>query len=178
MTYPILMAAETADGGSSIWVTLLMVAALVAFFYFVMYRPQKKQDKQVQEMRDSLVVGDEITTIGGIIGKIISIKEETCMIETGRDKTRIRILKSAVRRVDVPDEAARALAAEKRAADAKKAEEELAAKEAEMKAKRAEELANKKAKKAQKGKKTEVEAPAKTSEEVTKDTPAEDKTEE
>ena len=55
-------------------------------------------------MRDSLQVGDEITTIGGIIGKIVSVKEETCMIETGRDKTRIRILKSAVKTVDVKAE--------------------------------------------------------------------------
>ena len=53
------------------------------------------------EMRNKLMVGDEITTIGGIIGKIISIKEETVMIETGHDRTKIRILKSAVRNVDV-----------------------------------------------------------------------------
>ena len=55
-------------------------------------------------MRDGLQVGDEITTIGGIIGKIVSVKEETCVIETSRDKTRIRILKSAVKTVDVKAE--------------------------------------------------------------------------
>ena len=52
-------------------------------------------------MRNGLQVGDEITTIGGIIGKIVSIKEETVMIETGHDRTKIRILRSAVRNVDV-----------------------------------------------------------------------------
>ena len=62
---------------------------------------KKKQEKQVNEMRNQLMVGDEITTIGGILGKIISIKEETLMIETGHDRTKIRILKSAVRNVDV-----------------------------------------------------------------------------
>jgi len=66
-----------------------------------MIRPQKKQEKEINDMRNNLQVGDEITTIGGIIGKIISIKEETIMIETGHDRTKIRLLKSAVRCVDV-----------------------------------------------------------------------------
>ena len=70
-------------------------------FYFFMYRPQKKQEKETNSMRNGLQIGDEITTIGGIIGKIVSIKEETMIIETGRDHTRIRLLKTAVRTVDV-----------------------------------------------------------------------------
>lgn len=176
MTLHYLAALESSSGtGSGLegWVSILMIVAIIVLFYFIFMRPQKKQEKQVQEMRDSLVVGDEITTIGGIIGKIVSIKDETCMIETGRDKTRIRILKSAVRRVDVPDEAARALAAEKRAADEAKAAEERAAKEAELKAKRAEEIANKK------GKKTAKSAPAQAEEKTAAKTEeTEDKTEE
>ena len=52
-------------------------------------------------MRNNLQVGDEITTIGGIIGKVVSIKEETLVLETSHDRTRIRILKTAVSRVDV-----------------------------------------------------------------------------
>ena len=59
-------------------------------------------------MRNNLMVGDEITTIGGIIGKIVSIKDETMVIETTRDHTRIRLLKTAVRSVDVRVEEARA----------------------------------------------------------------------
>ncbi|MBE6670321.1 MAG: preprotein translocase subunit YajC [Ruminococcaceae bacterium] len=78
-----------------------MLAIMFGALYFFMIRPQKKQEKETNAMRNNLQVGDEITTIGGIIGKIISIKEETCVIETGRDRTTMRILKSAVARVDV-----------------------------------------------------------------------------
>lgn len=96
-----LTGAETAAGPASLIPTIGMVVVLFLVFYFFAIRPQKKQEKQVNEMRNQLMVGDEITTIGGIIGKIISIKEETLMIETGHDRTKIRILKSAVRNVDV-----------------------------------------------------------------------------
>ncbi len=81
--------------------TIVMIVAMVAIFYFFMYRPQKKQEKEASDMRNSLQVGDEITTIGGIIGKVVSIKEETCVIETGRDGTKIRILKTAIKNIDV-----------------------------------------------------------------------------
>ena len=92
------------NSGGSLWVTLVMIVGMIAVMYFFVMRPQKKQEKETQNMRNSLQVGDEITTIGGIIGKIISIKEETIMIETGHDRTKIRILKSAVSRVDVKAE--------------------------------------------------------------------------
>ena len=87
--------------------TLIIYLAMFAIIIGMMWfssRAQKKQEREIAEMRDGLQVGDEITTIGGIIGKIVSVKEETCMIETGRDKTRIRILKSAVKTVDVKAE--------------------------------------------------------------------------
>ena len=86
-------------GGSGSYI--IMLVGLVAVFYFLMYRPQKKQEKEAQEMKNNLAVGDEITTIGGIIGEIVSIKDETCVIETTKDKTKIRILKSAISRVDI-----------------------------------------------------------------------------
>ena len=82
---------------------ILLVVMFVAM-YFLMIRPQKKQEKQVNEMRNNLQVGDEITTIGGVIGKIVSIKEETITIETSHDRTKIRFLRSAVRCVDVKAE--------------------------------------------------------------------------
>lgn len=97
--------ADAADASGSTgggWTMIIMMVALIAAMYFFMIRPQRKQEKETNEMRNNLQVGDEITTIGGIIGKIVSIKDETCMIETGRDRTKIRILKSAVRNVDVP----------------------------------------------------------------------------
>lgn len=89
--------------GSSIGSIILIVVMFVALYFF-MIRPQKKQEKEQNDMRNNLQVGDEITTIGGIIGKIVSIKEETITIETSHDRTKIRLLKSAVRNVDVKAE--------------------------------------------------------------------------
>ena len=84
----------------SLFTTFLMIALIIGMMFF-MRRSQKKQEKQVADMRNGLQVGDEITTIGGIIGKIVSIKEETITIETSHDRTKIRFLRSAVRCVDV-----------------------------------------------------------------------------
>ncbi len=92
-------------GGGSSWMTLLvyggLFAVLIGMFVF-MSRKQKKQDKEVADMRNSLRVGDEVTTTGGIVGRIVQIKEETVVVETSRDGTKIRFLKSAIARVDVP----------------------------------------------------------------------------
>ena len=85
-------------------VSVLLLVGVIVVMYFLIIRPQKKQEKQINEMRNSLQVGDEITTIGGIIGKVVSIKEETLVLETSRDGTKIRILRSAVRCVDVQAE--------------------------------------------------------------------------
>lgn len=96
-----ILATEAAGGvvGMVLWILIL-----IGFMYFFMIRPQKKQEKEIREMRDALQVGDEITTIGGIIGEIISIKDETILIETSGDRTKIRLLKSAVKVVDVKAE--------------------------------------------------------------------------
>ena len=97
-------AADTAAKGGFLGTygtTIIMVIALIAVFYFFMYKPQKKQEKEAAEMKNNLQVGDEITTIGGLIGEIVSIKEETCVIETSKERTKIRILKSAISKVDV-----------------------------------------------------------------------------
>ena len=83
--------------------TLIMVVAIGAMFFF-MWRSNKKQEKQTKDMLASLQVGDEITTHSGIIGKIVSIKDETVTIETSKDKTKIRFLKTAIARVDVKAE--------------------------------------------------------------------------
>jgi preprotein translocase subunit YajC len=81
-----------------------MIVVLLVVFYFFLIRPENKKKKKLEQMRNEVKVGDEITTIGGIIGKVISIKEETCMIETGNAQTTIRILKSSVKRIDVKAE--------------------------------------------------------------------------
>ena len=96
-------AAPAGTQGSMIG-SIVMIVAMIAIFYFFMFRPQKKQEKEKQAMMNALEVGDEITTIGGIIGKVVSIKEETLVLETSHDRTRIRILKTAVSRVDVKAE--------------------------------------------------------------------------
>lgn len=83
---------------------LVPILLIFVAMYFFMIRPQRKQEKEASRMRDELSVGDEITTIGGIIGKVVSIKDETFVLETTKDRTRIRFLKSAVSRVDVKAE--------------------------------------------------------------------------
>ena len=100
----LLLTATTGDAtatADSPWITLIMLGALLLFFYFIIYRPQKKQEKQTNEMRNSLAVGDEITTTGGIIGRVVSIKDETLVLETSAERTKIRILRSSVRSIDV-----------------------------------------------------------------------------
>ena len=92
---------DAAANPMQLYGTLIMVVAMLAIFYFLMYRPQKKQEKQVNEMRNSLAVGDEITTTGGIIGRVVSIKDETLVLETSAERTKIRILRSSVRSIDV-----------------------------------------------------------------------------
>ena len=93
--------AAAASGKVNAITTLVMLAAMIAVFYFFMYRPQKKQEKESTDMRNNLKVGDEVTTIGGVIGKIVSIKDETVTIETSNERNKIRILRSAVRNVYV-----------------------------------------------------------------------------
>ena len=98
---------------------LLGIVFLFVIMYFFMIRPQKKQEKRDAEMRNALAVGDEVTTIGGIIGKVVSIKEETFVLETTKDRTKIRFLKGAIRSVDVKiADIAAAQAAEKEAQEA------------------------------------------------------------
>ena len=101
MNFIRILADAVDPNAGSYWVTLLMMPVLLIAFYFFAVRPQKKKDREDAAMRNNLMVGDEITTIGGIIGEIVSIKEETVTIETGKDRAKIRIHRSAVRSIDV-----------------------------------------------------------------------------
>ena len=93
--------------------TFGIIGVLLIAFYLFMMRPQKKREKKEAEMRNALAVGDEVTTIGGIIGKVVSIKGETFVLETTKDKTKIRFLRGAIRSVDVKaQDIANAVAAE------------------------------------------------------------------
>ena len=69
----------------------IMIIAMFALMYFLMIRPENKRKKEAQNMRDSLAVGDEITTIGGITGTICAVKENTIVIESGADRVRVEL---------------------------------------------------------------------------------------
>mgnify|MGYP005749874369 CR=1 FL=1 len=105
------------------WISIIMIVVMIAALYFLMIRPQKKQQKKDDEMRSSLAVGDEVTTIGGIIGKVVSIKDETFVLETTKDRTKIRFLKGAIRTIDVKAEDIAASVMEQKAEGAEGAAE-------------------------------------------------------
>ena len=84
---------SNAQGGSTM---IIMMVVLVGLMYFMTIRPQKKRQKEEQEMRNALEIGDEIITIGGIVGKVVTIREEDLIIETGADRTKMRIMRWAV----------------------------------------------------------------------------------
>ncbi len=78
------------------WISIGLLVVMLVIFYFLLIRPENKRKKEVQKMRSELAVGDEITTIGGIIGTICAVKENTIVIETGADRVRIEFAKWAV----------------------------------------------------------------------------------
>ena len=98
MPFHINTLALAANGTSqgSIIPTIVMIVAMVAIFYFFIIPPEGKKKKAVNEMRESLKVGDEITTIGGVVGTICALKEETIVMETGADRVRIEFTRWAI----------------------------------------------------------------------------------
>ena len=80
----------------AIAVQILPFVLLIVVFYFVLIRPQRKRDKETQRMRNNLQVGDEIVTVGGVVGLVVSIKEDTVVVETGGDRSKIRIKRWAI----------------------------------------------------------------------------------
>lgn len=76
---------------------ILPLVLLFVVFYFLLIRPQRKRDKAEKEMRNSIQVGDEISTIGGFIGKIVSMKDDTLVIESSADRTKLKVYRWAVR---------------------------------------------------------------------------------
>lgn len=84
---------DTASGGP---MSIIMIVAVVVMMYFMIFLPQKKQKKKDQELRSSLEIGDEIVTIGGIIGKVVTIRENDIIIETGSDRNKMKIERWAI----------------------------------------------------------------------------------
>ncbi len=91
---------SAADAGGNTVVTLLTtllpIVLMVVIFYFLLIRPEKKRSKKMKDMLDNLQVADEVVTTGGIIGRVLSVKEDTVLIETGSDRTRLRVLRSSI----------------------------------------------------------------------------------
>lgn len=91
-----LLDGEATSGGNSAVLLIGYVVIIGALFYFMLIRPQKKKQKEEKKLRDSLQIGDEILTIGGFYGKIISIKEETVVIESQLDHSKQKIARWAI----------------------------------------------------------------------------------
>ena len=89
---------EVPAGGTFMVMLIQMLPLILIFvvFYFFMIRPQRKREKEIQKMRSNIEVGDEIVTSGGIIGRVVSIREDTVVIETGSDRSKIRIARWAI----------------------------------------------------------------------------------
>ncbi|WP_099187767.1 preprotein translocase subunit YajC [Tepidibacter mesophilus] len=80
-------------------VNLIMPIGFIVIFYFLLIRPQQKKDKQLKEMRGNLKVGDEVVTIGGLVGKVFSVSEEIVTVEVGGDRNKLHIEKWAIGKV-------------------------------------------------------------------------------
>ena len=117
--------ADAAQGGG-LGTTIIMLLVMVGVFYFMLIRPENKRKKEAEQMRSSLKTGDKITTIGGITGTVVNIKDDKFVIETGADQVRIEFAKWALSTNETAAEAAKA--------EAKKAEEAKAKAKAAKKA--------------------------------------------
>jgi len=85
-----------AEGGGNQWTGFVVIAVLFAGMYFMTIAPQRKRQKEEQAMRDNLQIGDEVTTIGGIMGRVVTVKEDSIIIETGADRTKLRMLRTSI----------------------------------------------------------------------------------
>ncbi len=111
----LFLTADAAGGSASM---LIMIVLMFAVFYFFMIRPENKKKKQVEQMRSSLSVGDEITTIGAITGKVVQVTEDTVTFETGEDRVRIQVKKwgiSTTAKMEAAEAEARAAKGKKKA---------------------------------------------------------------
>lgn len=101
--------AATADTGNQIWQTVGMLAVyavIIVAFYFFFIRPNKKKQKQEEELKKNIQVGQEVTTIGGIMGRVISVRDddESFVLETSSDRTRMRFKKWAISSIETDDD--------------------------------------------------------------------------
>jgi len=116
----------TPEAGGSMISTVVMLVVMLGVFYFMLIRPENKRKKEAEQMRSAVKVGDEIITIGGVVGTVVNVKEERIVLETSADRVRIEFTKWAIS----SNETAAAAAKE----EAKKAEENKAKAKAAKKA--------------------------------------------
>ncbi len=95
-------AATTTAGAGGGATMIIMMVVLFAVMYFFMIRPQKKQEREIAKMRNSIMIGDEICTNGGILGRVCSIKEDILTLEINKDRTKLKIYRWAVREIVNP----------------------------------------------------------------------------
>ena len=95
MNFALLLLGE----GASSYSFLIMIAVMGLAMYFLMWRPQKKKEKDAKDLRSSIEIGDEITTIGGIVGRVVSLKEDTFVLETAGERSRMRFKRWAIQDV-------------------------------------------------------------------------------
>lgn len=95
MNFLITMLDSNANSAMSL-ISLVPLILIIVVFYFLLIRPQKKKDKQDAQMRKNLQVGDEVVTAGGVVGIVFSIKDDTVVVETGGDRSKIRVKKWAI----------------------------------------------------------------------------------
>ena len=109
----------TADTASGMASPLIMMVLMIAIFYFMLIRPENKRKKEAEQMRSSVKKGDKITTIGGITGNVVDVKENKIVMETGADQVRIELEKWAISTNETAAEAAKAQAKKEQEAKAK-----------------------------------------------------------
>jgi len=119
MLYFLTTADPTAAATGGLTSSLLMMGIMIAIFYFMLIRPENKRKKEAEEMRAAVKTGDKITTIGGIIGTVVNVKDEKIVIETGADQVRIEFAKWAISTNDTADAAAKEKAKKEQEAKAK-----------------------------------------------------------
>lgn len=117
---------DAATGGMGS--TFIMLIVMVAIFYILLIRPENKRKKEAEQLRSSIKVGDKITTIGGIVGTVVSVKDEKFVIETSADQVRIELMKWALSTNESAAAAAKEEAAKAAEAKAKKKAEKKAMK--------------------------------------------------
>ena len=98
---------------------ILPLVLMLAVFYFMLIRPENKRKKEAEQMRSAVKNGDKITTIGGIVGTVVNVKEDKIVIETSADQVRIEFAKWAISSNETAAEAAKAEAKKKQEAKAK-----------------------------------------------------------